>query len=294
MEGIPAAPPWEISAHNRSYRERTGQCLLSSTLRVIRFVASCPEIVLPRPVSLCEIHALEPHGLLYFGRLRNCVWCRQARRPAPGQSRPRKWIVWDRHHRHGSDVRTQGNPRLYRRAAAGSAAGAIPLPDSPLPMPCTAVGRTDPRRTQTVNTIMMSAPGPSKTVFLGRRFSRILTGFEFLLVARAIFGGLVSGRVATRATRGPPPRRQPAQDFFVSPQGDDHWSGALPEPNPQRTDGPLGHRRVRTGRRSAASRRASNSIGPCGYLFRGGTYRRVAAAGAGPAGCGHGPQSDDL
>lgn len=31
----------------------------------------------------------------------------------------------------------------------------------------------------------------------------------------------------------------PAADFFVSPQGDDSWSGTLPQPNAQRNDGPF-------------------------------------------------------
>ncbi|MCM8757270.1 MAG: right-handed parallel beta-helix repeat-containing protein [Candidatus Omnitrophica bacterium] len=30
-----------------------------------------------------------------------------------------------------------------------------------------------------------------------------------------------------------------ATNFFISPQGNDQWSGTLPEPNPTRTDGPL-------------------------------------------------------
>src|SRR5262245_44797612 len=28
-------------------------------------------------------------------------------------------------------------------------------------------------------------------------------------------------------------------DFYISPHGDDNWSGRLPEPNSARTDGPL-------------------------------------------------------
>ena len=33
---------------------------------------------------------------------------------------------------------------------------------------------------------------------------------------------------------------QPATaDFFVSPQGNDHWSGTRPDPNADRTDGPF-------------------------------------------------------
>ena len=113
-----------------------------------------------------------------------------------------------------------------------------------------------------MNTIMMSAPVPSKTVFLRRRFSRTLPGSEFLLVLVPFLAALSPGvwnRCDARASAAEAARA----DFFVSPEGDDRWSGALPEPNPQRTDGPLATaERARDAVRKL--RAASNSIGPCG------------------------------
>ena len=63
-------------------------------------------------------------------------------------------------------------------------------------------------------------------------------------------------------------------DFFVSPQGDDRWSGALPEPNPQRTDGPLAT--AECARDAVRQLRAAQQLDrPVRILFRGGTYRRT-------------------
>ncbi len=124
-----------------------------------------------------------------------------------------------------------------------------------------------------MNTKMMSAPVPSKTVFFGLRFFRILTGSEFfwlLVPCLAALSPDVWYPCDARASAAEAARA----DFFVSPQGDDHWSGALPEPNPQRTDGPLATTEC-AGTPFGGFAPRNNLIGPCGILFRGGTYRRV-------------------
>jgi hypothetical protein len=60
-------------------------------------------------------------------------------------------------------------------------------------------------------------------------------------------------------------------DFYVSPQGDDRWSGTLAEPNPQRTDGPLATpERARDAVRQL--RGAQKLDRPVTVLLRGGTY----------------------
>jgi len=59
-------------------------------------------------------------------------------------------------------------------------------------------------------------------------------------------------------------------DFFVSPQGNDKWSGKLPAPNARRTDGPFA-----TFERACAVLSKSGPKGPAVYhrvIIRGGTY----------------------
>ncbi|MHB8898206.1 MAG: hypothetical protein ACYC6Y_05625, partial [Thermoguttaceae bacterium] len=36
-----------------------------------------------------------------------------------------------------------------------------------------------------------------------------------------------------------PPSASAATEFFVAPAGNDSWSGMLPDPNPEGTDGPF-------------------------------------------------------
>ena len=61
-------------------------------------------------------------------------------------------------------------------------------------------------------------------------------------------------------------------DFFVSPGGDDHWSGKLPEPNAAKTDGPFA---TPDAARLAVRQLKSKEPGrdkPVEVLVRGGTY----------------------
>ena len=64
----------------------------------------------------------------------------------------------------------------------------------------------------------------------------------------------------------------PAADLFVSPQGQDGWSGKLAAPNAERTDGPLASL---AGARDAIRRRkaAGPLAAPLRVLVRRGTYR---------------------
>jgi len=64
---------------------------------------------------------------------------------------------------------------------------------------------------------------------------------------------------------------QPAADVYVSPQGDDRWSGTLPEPNAAKTDGPLAtvqhaQQRVRE------LKKQPDRKGPVVVMLRGGVY----------------------
>ena len=36
-----------------------------------------------------------------------------------------------------------------------------------------------------------------------------------------------------------PIRVAPAKEYYISPDGKDNWSGTLPEPNSEGTDGPM-------------------------------------------------------
>lgn len=66
----------------------------------------------------------------------------------------------------------------------------------------------------------------------------------------------------------------PQADFIVSPRGDDRWSGALAEPNPQRTDGPLAT--LERARDAVRQFRAAHRLDrPVRVLLRGGTYGRL-------------------
>ena len=142
-----------------------------------------------------------------------------------------------------------------------------------------------------MNTITTSAPVPSKAVFLGRPFPRILTRSAFLAVLvpflAVLFPSGDNPRDAQAAATG-----AAKADFFVSPQGDDRWSGVLPEPNPSRTDGPLATAE-RRGTPSGSFAPPSNSIGPCGSSSAGvSTAARSHWCCGG--GCRQGRQPDDL
>lgn len=56
----------------------------------------------------------------------------------------------------------------------------------------------------------------------------------------------------------------PKANFYVSTEGNDRWSGMLPEPNPMRTDGPFAS--------IARAQRAARERGPAAVLIRRGTY----------------------
>ncbi len=58
--------------------------------------------------------------------------------------------------------------------------------------------------------------------------------------------------------------------LFVSPSGNDHWSGSLAEPNPGHTDGPLAS--FEGARNALRARRKMGRAGSCTVLVRGGTY----------------------
>ncbi len=65
---------------------------------------------------------------------------------------------------------------------------------------------------------------------------------------------------------------QDKPDFYVSPQGNDTWSGKLPAPNAKRTDGPV-----------ATLERASIAGAGKHVILRGGTYALKAPLALGPA-----------
>ena len=70
----------------------------------------------------------------------------------------------------------------------------------------------------------------------------------------------------------------PKADFYLSPQGNDEWSGRLPEPNAAGTDGPFaGLARARD-----AVRLESSEARPPRVLVRGGLYRIAATVVFGP------------
>jgi hypothetical protein len=47
----------------------------------------------------------------------------------------------------------------------------------------------------------------------------------------------------------------PGSTVYVSPDGDDRWSGRLPSPNPSRTDGPVATLTARASSRGMLSQR---------------------------------------
>ena len=64
---------------------------------------------------------------------------------------------------------------------------------------------------------------------------------------------------------------QPHGDLYLSPAGDDAWSGTLPEPNGDRTDGPFATL-ARARAAVATARVAEAAPRPCTVLLRGGVY----------------------
>ncbi len=74
-----------------------------------------------------------------------------------------------------------------------------------------------------------------------------------------------------RAAQSPP-----SAQFYVSPKGDDTWSGTLAEPNAEGTDGPFATvRRARDAVREL--KRTKGLKGPTRVLLRRGTYRIAEA-----------------
>lgn len=80
--------------------------------------------------------------------------------------------------------------------------------------------------------------------------------------------------IVTIATICPPGRAaKPKANFFVAPEGNDRWSGRLPEPNAQRSDGPLA---TISGAQQAVRRLISEQPrrqSPVVVAIRGGEYR---------------------
>ncbi|MBI5095570.1 MAG: right-handed parallel beta-helix repeat-containing protein [Candidatus Hydrogenedentes bacterium] len=67
-----------------------------------------------------------------------------------------------------------------------------------------------------------------------------------------------------------------AKEFFVSPQGNDAWSGALADPNPGKTDGPFATLEKARDTIRADKKTGGISSGGVTVLVRGGTYERSA------------------
>ncbi|MEP3482564.1 MAG: right-handed parallel beta-helix repeat-containing protein, partial [Fuerstiella sp.] len=75
--------------------------------------------------------------------------------------------------------------------------------------------------------------------------------------------------VSAIPTTGPFRAAEPHADFYLSPTGSDTWSGTLPEPNEQQTDGPFATlQRARDAVRQSGKNRTGDVI----VLIRGGTY----------------------
>ncbi len=72
------------------------------------------------------------------------------------------------------------------------------------------------------------------------------------------------------------PWSKPTADFYVSPVGDDGWSGTLAEPNRERTDGPFAS--IRRAQQAVRSARAAETADArrCVVLLRGGRYELEA------------------
>lgn len=70
------------------------------------------------------------------------------------------------------------------------------------------------------------------------------------------------------------PCAAPAVTLFVAPNGNDTWSGGLPAPNPDNTDGPLAKPVAARNKLRALKQAAGGSFaGPVEVQVRGGTYR---------------------
>lgn len=117
----------------------------------------------------------------------------------------------------------------------------------------------------------MTASVQPKPAFPRRRFSPASTAAEFLSLLMPFLAAVSVGAWNPHDARASAAEAVHA-DFFVSPQGNDRWSGTLPQPNAERSDGPLA---TAEGRRNAVRRlRAGKQIDrPVRILFRGGTYR---------------------
>ena len=64
-------------------------------------------------------------------------------------------------------------------------------------------------------------------------------------------------------------------DLYLSPLGNDKWSGTLPEPDSRGKDGPL--RTLRAARDRLRKRRRSGNVSPATVLLRGGRYEMAEA-----------------
>ena len=60
-------------------------------------------------------------------------------------------------------------------------------------------------------------------------------------------------------------------DFYISPRGDDNWSGRLPEPNAARTDGPLAT--LEKAKSKVRAERLKKPAAKIRVALRGGDYR---------------------
>ncbi len=86
------------------------------------------------------------------------------------------------------------------------------------------------------------------------------------------------------------PAAQTVADLFVSPQGNDAWSGRLAEPNAAKTDGPLATiERAQQVVRQWKGRPGRS--GPIVVALRGGTYFLSKPIQFGPRGFRHGASS---
>lgn len=91
-----------------------------------------------------------------------------------------------------------------------------------------------------------------------------------LALASAVLTGLTSAQGA-----------QPL-DLFVATNGNDHWSGRLPKPKADASDGPLATVAAARDAVRTARLRAPSDLGPIHVLVRGGTYRLEAPLMFGP------------
>jgi hypothetical protein len=74
---------------------------------------------------------------------------------------------------------------------------------------------------------------------------------------------------------------QAAADFYVSPEGNDQWSGRLPQPRPDDSDGPFAT--LERARDAVRKLRAELILErPVTVMLRGGVYRRIAPLVLGP------------